>query len=62
MAKSFVCFFKSLEVHNSYTPRTTNVLNAATLGRTYEHEEKSEQKAIIFELYETLIHLSFIAT
>jgi hypothetical protein len=61
-AKSFAHFSKSLEVHGDYTPRTTKVLKAATLGRTDEHKEKSEQETIIFVLCETLIHLGSVAT
>jgi hypothetical protein len=62
MVKSFICFFESLEVCNSYMPRITKVLKAAMLGRTNEHTEKSEQRTIIFGICEILIHLGFVAT
>jgi hypothetical protein len=42
--------------------RTTKVLKVAMLDRTGKHEEKSEQKMIIFGLCKTLIHLGSAAT
>jgi hypothetical protein len=62
MVKSFIFFFESLEVHNSYTPRMTKVLKASTLRKIDTHKEKSEQRMIIFGLCEKLIHLGSIAT
>jgi hypothetical protein len=55
-------FFKSLEVHNNYTPRTTKGLKFATLSRTDKYKRKSEQKMIIFGFCETFIHSNSIAT
>jgi predicted glycosyltransferase len=59
--QKFRLLFKSLEVHNNYTPRTTKVLKATTLGRTDKHE-KSEQETIMFGFCKMIIHLSSIDT
>jgi hypothetical protein len=40
--KFFLFLFKSLEVHNDCTLRTTKVLKAVVLGRTDKHKEKSK--------------------
>jgi hypothetical protein len=60
--KSFIYFFKSLEVCSNYMSRTTKLLKAVTLDRTDKHKEKSEQKTTIFGFCEMFIHLSFVAT